>query len=738
MAKTKNGSFKQWMKKPAVRGTMKAVSAVFKCLLTILLIGAITVTIVGCVMIVYVVQTFKGDAGIPNLADLSQNSITTVSIQNEEGEWEPYMRLQGENSIYTSISDIPRHMQQAVIAIEDERFETHYGVDWKRTVAAMLNLVKTRVFGSDGTEYGGSTITQQLIKVTTGDNDHSIQRKITEIFRAVEMEKQYSKQEILEAYLNVLPLSNNISGVGAGAQYFFGKDIRDISIAEAACLASITQNPSRYNPYTHPENIRQRQLVVLRKMYELDFITAGEYQQAVGEELHFKNSLRRTTLQDYYTDLLIEDVIADLMDKYGYTYRYAQNLVFYGGLNIHSAENPAQQQAVEEIFANDKNYPAHLKKDEVDPQAAIFIMDYDGRVVATVGGRGEKTANRVLNRSTQSKRSPGSSIKPITSYGPAIYYNMIHYSSVVRDCYLTLNDGIRWPSNFESSPKDNGNVLVNYAIKRSLNTVPARLVDEMTPNKSFDFATGIMRLSTLVKSRSTDRGILTDIALSPLALGAFTDGVYAREMAAAYAIYGGGGLYNEPYTYYEVSRGEENNKEVLLTKGPINIRAVDESTAYVMVKLMEEVTRAGNNGTGSAIGSSWPGWEVFGKTGTGESNTDVYFCGGTAYYVGACWFGYDNNQSLSGSAQTSAARNLWNLAMKAIHNGLQPKAFDKKGETSELQFCSQTGLIATDACPNKQTGYYKNDNIPGTCTAHGGAAAPESETSAAAGTQAAQ
>lgn len=314
---------------------------------------------------------------------------------------------------------------------------------------------------------------------------------------------------------------------------------------------------------------------------------------------------------------------------------------------------------------------------------------------------------------------------------------MIHYSSVVRDCYLTLNDGTKWPSNFESSPKDNGNVLVNYAIKRSLNTVPARLVDEMTPNKSFDFATGIMRLSTLVKSRSTDRGILTDIALSPLALGAFTDGVYAREMAAAYAIYGGGGLYNEPYTYYEVSRGEENNKEVLLTKGPINIRAVDESTAYVMVKLMEEVTRAGNNGTGSAIGSSWPGWEVFGKTGTGESNTDVYFCGGTAYYVGACWFGYDNNQSLAGT-QTSAARNLWNLAMKAIHNGLQPKAFDKKGETSELQFCSQTGLIATDACPNKQTGYYKNDNIPGTCTMHGGAAAPESEASAAEGTQAAQ
>ena len=719
MAEKKSGN-RRPARSPAARYTAKALAAVGKCLLTIFLIGIITVTMVGCVLVVYVITQFQGDEGLPELETMSMNASTVVSVQNEDGEWEEYQQLQGANRIWKDIEVIPLHMQQAVIAIEDERFETHYGVDWKRTIAAVLNLVKTRLLGSDGTEFGGSTITQQLIKVTTGDNKHSIERKITEILRAVEMEKKYTKDEILEAYLNNLPLNYDIVGVGAGAQAYFAKDVKDLTIAEAAVLASITQNPSRYNPYTHPENIRQRQQVVLSKMYELGFINADEYKQAMGEELHFKSGLKTSGTMDYYMDLLVEDVIADLMETYGYTYQYAQSMVFYGGLNIQSAEIPSQQAAVEAVYANEANFPKHLEKDEEDPQAAIFIMDYDGRVVATVGGRGEKTAARVFNRSTSSKRQPGSSIKPLTAYGPAIYYDIMHYSSVVRNAPITLSDGSKWPVNYgQRTPTDSGNVLLYRALQESLNTVAVRLVQELTPQKSFDFAASHFHLSTLVKSRVINGEVYSDIDLAPLALGGVTDGVTAREMAAAYAVFGNGGLYNEPYTYYEVSRGGEDtgtDKEVLLTKGPTSLRALDEDSAYVMNRMLQNVVTSGT--AASIVGANWKGWEVYGKTGTTTNNVDVYFCGGTPYYVAASWFGYDNNTKLTN--QTTYARRLWNLAMKALHNGLEAKPFDKKGSTQELQFCTETGLIATDACPSKATGVYKPSNIPATCDKHGG------------------
>ncbi len=711
----KSGKWRAVMKKTAVRHTLKAVSAVFKCLMTILLIGVITATMVGCVMVVYVMINFKDNDGIPTeLGQMSMKATTTVEVQNDKGEWEVFQQLKGTNSIWVDGDEIPQCMKDAVVAIEDERFYDHYGVDWKRTISAFANLI----FHFSSTEYGGSTITQQLIKITTQDDDHSIERKITEILRAIEMEKNYyTKPEILEAYLNNLPLTGDIVGVGAGAQYYFGKDVRDLSIAEAAVIASITQNPSKYNPYTRPENIRARQRLVLQKMYELEFITEEEYKQARGEELHFKNGLKHAAVEDYYMDLLVEDVIADLMDVKGYTYRMAQNMVYHGGLTIRSAEKPAQQKAVEEIYANEKNFPKSIAKDKEDPQAAIFIMDYSGRVVATVGGRGEKTADRVLNRSTQSKRQPGSSMKPVSVYGPGIFYNVIHYSSLERDAWLKEVNGKKWPVNYRKKAADNGNVLLNYAVQESLNTVAVRVVEKLTPQKAFDFATNTLHLSTLVKSRSTDRGIVSDIDLAPMGLGGLTDGVYARDMAAAYAVYGGGGQYNKPYTYYEVSRAASGGeKEILLQKGPQNIQTIDEGTAYVMNRILQQVITKGTGYNG--VGNQWKGWEVFGKTGTTSDDKDVYFCGGTAYYVGASWFGYDYNKSLN-SSQTLYAKKLWSQAMKALHKGLEPKSFDKKGNTQELQYCTQTGLIATAGCP-KATGVYKSDNIPGTCNVHGG------------------
>ena len=685
-----------------------------RALLAVVLIAIITVSIVACVLVAYITKSFDAEEYIPILGEMSLDTRSVIYVKDDDGKFQPYHNLLGGTSVWTDLEDIPIHMQNAVVAIEDERFWDHEGVDWKRTVSAMVNLVANRVFNLGSTEYGGSTITQQLIKVTTQNTDHSIKRKINEILAASEMEASaYTKEEILEGYLNNVPLTGDLIGVGIGARSYFGKELQDLTLAECAVLASITNNPSVYDPYTHPENVRQRQQLVLAKMYECGFITEDEYVNAINQELIFKSSAVRQTVQDYYVDLVVEDVIADLMEEYGYTYTYANNLVYYGGLNIYSAEDPDQQAAVEDIFKDEDNFPEHRDGDEEEPETCFFAVDYTGRVVATIGGRGEKTANRVLNRSTQSLRSPGSSIKPISSYGPAIIENRVHYSSMLRDAPIKLPNGKKWPHNYEAaSTPDRGNVLLGVALQKSLNTTAARLVQDLTPQRSYDYATNIFRLSTLVESKAVDGKLFTDIDLSPMALGAFSDGVTAREMTAAYAVFGSGGYYNKPYTYYKVTRGNLDDETLLLTGGQKSSPAMDENSAFIMVSLLRRVVEQGTAWTG--IGQNWQGWQVFGKTGTSESEKDVYFSGGTAYYCASSWFGYDGNEILS-KYQTGYAKSLWSKAMKVLHEDLSKKGFDRPDGVERRFYCLKTGMLSTKYCEKTEVGYYKDGYKPDRC-----------------------
>ncbi len=701
--------------KRPLRSLLKSVG---KLVLTVALVGVISACIVGAVLVVYVVSTFDATGKLPELGKFSMENRSVIYVMNDDGEYEEYQNLLGGNTVWVDLEKIPVNLQNAVIAIEDQRFREHEGVDWKRTIGAMVNLVANRVFNLGTTEYGGSSITQQLIKVTTQNKDHSIQRKLNEILLAIELEKsEYTKDQVLEGYLNNMPLTGDLVGVGIGARYYFGKEVSDLSLAECAVMASITNNPSVYDPYTHPENIRTRQRIVLSMMYELGFITEDEYVQALNEELVFKSSAVHQSIQDYYVDQVIEDVINDLMEEYGYSYNYAENMVFYGGLNIYSAEDPALQAAVEAIYKDEKNYPALRPKDEEHPQTAFIAVDYDGRVVATVGGRGEKTANRVLNRSTQSTRSPGSSIKPITAYGPAVALDLVHYSSMVRDAPILLPDGTKWPHNYEmKSTPDNGDVLLGVALQKSLNTVAARLVQQLTPQRSYEYATNIFQLSTLVENKAIGGSIFTDKDLSPLALGAFTEGVTARDMATAYGVYGSGGYHNEPFTYYSVTTGDIGDETPLLEGGKDAVEVLDAETSYVMIKLMQRVT---TYGTAADLAKSWPGWEIYGKTGTSESNRDVYFTGGTPYYAAASWFGYDNNQVMIGT-QTGYAKRLWNQAMKALHKNLQIKEFKMPEGVQVWKYCTATGQRATSACTKTDTGWYKSSNIPDNCSAHKG------------------
>ncbi len=692
----------------------RILSMIGKGVVTVGLILVIAGCIVACVLTVYLATSFEGEGSLPDVDMINQNQTSIVMVQNESGQYVEYQRIAGVQREWAGLNEIPVNLQNAVVAIEDERFNEHYGVDWKRTISAVANLI----LHFNDNEYGGSTLTQQLVKNLTGNDDHNIQRKVTEIFTAIEMEEYYTKDEILQAYLNIIPLTGTIEGVGAGARYYFGKEVGELTLAECAVLASITNNPGRYNPYTHPKALIGRQQTVLYKMHELGFITTDEYQQALGEELHFVSSVNSSQVYDYYTDMLIDEVVADLMKTNGYTESQAKNMVFYGGLTIYSCEDPALQAKAEAIYADDANFPDKIATDEADPQAAIYVMDYTGKTVAVVGGRGEKTANRVLNRATSSMRQPGSSIKPIAVYAPAVQLNLINFSSPVKNCYIVLPDGTKWPKNYnQSRPTDAGMTVIDKAIQSSMNTVPAQLLQTMTPQRSFDFLTGSLKLSSLVTSDSKGN---TDIDYAPMGLGGMTNGVYPREMAAAYQIFGNGGIYNEPYSYTRV----EQNGRVILTKGPTNVQVLDADSAYVMNRLLQNVVQGNYGATARTLKSSWSNWEIFAKTGTTQENNDVWLVGGTTQYVAASWFGYDKNQELT-SKQTSAARNLWNKVMIALRDDNAVKNFDSYcGSTVEATFCYDTGLLATDQCKSTGVGVYKPGHMPEVCPTHAGTQLP--------------
>jgi penicillin-binding protein 1A len=382
----------------------------------------------------------------------------------------------------------------------------------------------------------------------------------------------------------------------------------------------------------------------------------------------------------------------------------------YGGLTIYSCENPELRQKAEAVYADDANFPAKLENDEIQPQAAIYVMDYTGKCVAVVGGRGEKTANRVLNRAVSSVRQPGSVMKPIGVYAPAVQLNLINFSSQIADAPITLPDGKLWPSNYnQTKPTDSGMTLVDYAVQSSKNTVAAQIMEILTPQRAFNFLTNSLRLSSLVVDDGKGN---TDIDRAPMALGGLTNGLYVKEAAAAYQVFGNGGVYNKPYCFTKVMRGDE----VLLETRPNPIQVLDADSAYVMNRLLQNVVKGTNGATAGALKTQFPEWEIFAKTGTTQQNNDVWLVAGTPKYVAASWFGYDMNQQLT-SKQTSAARNLWIKVMQALHEGDEPMNFDAlKGTTEEHLYCAETGLLATEECEKTKVGVYKPGYLPEECT----------------------
>lgn len=641
--------------------------------LTVFLSGLLIITTVFLIFVIptYIrserkIDFFSSNQIAENIRNMEINMTSVIYVQNNKGEWEEYQRLHGtENRIWVGIDKVPQYLKDALTSIEDERFETHRGVDWKRTAHAVVNELGKKLFGKGSSQFGGSTITQQLIKNVTNDKDKDAFRKFREIVRALLVERQLSKTEILEAYLNTISLGNGICGVQVAANYYFNKDVSELTLTECAALAAITKNPSAYNPISGAEANTVRRRTVLDKMLELEKITYEEYDKAYNEPLVLDDSREEdleVEINSYFVDALIDQVIDDLAEKYNLSTTMASTMFYNGGFKIYATVNPEIQSKMEDVYLDIKTYfpqtAENLSGEKVHVQSAMTVMDYSGHIVGIVGGAGEKTTNRGLNRATDSPRQPGSTMKPIGVYALAIEKDIVNYTSSVLDKPIEkyYPDGKSGPKEWYGYYK--GTVKLNYAIRKSMNTIPVRLLQEIGIDASYDFLVNKLHCNHLVEA---------DKNLAALALGGTNYGLTTTESAAAYAIFGNLGVYHRPTTYYKIERP---NGEVVLEHDEVGEQVISPASATVMNHLLQEVVY-GSEGTGRGI-AGFSSMKAYAKTGTSSESNDLWMVAGSPYYVGSVWYGFDIQSKVDNGA---AAATIWKEVMKDVHKDLEKKEF---------------------------------------------------------------
>lgn len=706
--RTKSTSVKKSSpKKPRHKKSAAPASLPLRILLGFVLVVAVVFIVCFSVIAIYGYSFVHGDP-VFNLTEekYSQNQTSFIYGYDSDGNQVELTRLHGEeNRIWVNLDDMSPHLKDAFIAIEDQRFEKHHGVDWIRTIGV---IVKPSNSGQ-----GGSTITQQLIKNLTDEKDVTIVRKFNEILSALNLERNYSKDEIIEAYLNTIYLSEGCYGVKTAAETYFGKDVSDLNIAECASIAAITQFPGKYDPLRKPENNRQRQLRILEEMLSQGFITQEEYDEAVAYEMVFTNSenyqgsqvsdsesgSNENKIDSYYVDYVVKTVLEDLQ-KMGYTERKAKSLLYGGGLKIYTAVDFDVQNALEDVYENYKRMP-----DET-VQGAMVVMNYEGRVLGLVGGTGEYSGSLELNRAFQSYRQPGSSIKPLSVYGPAFEKSLnddsvdIYWSTLIDDRPLKEVDGKMWPTN-EGGGYSGAKTTIQKGIANSLNTISARTLDMIGVDYAYDYITNRFHISSLSAA---------DCDYAPLATGSLTEGVSVLEMTAAYAAFGNGGAYYQPYCYYKI---EDSQGNVLIETDAASTKeqALTESTGWLMNKILQTVM---TSGTGRSYKIS--GVECFGKTGTTTDSKDRWFVGGTPEYVAAVWYGYDMPKEIVYRLSSNPAGTIWETVMNEIYDvkGKNVTEFPEYDGIVQKSYDSSNGLLTNYSSGN--TGWYDVNNLPGYST----------------------
>ena len=673
-------------------GVRHIFAVIGKIVGTILLTAFLTALIFACLFAVYVKNDLSEQA---QWASDSFSMEQTSVIYYEDPDTGKYEVLQaiygGSNSTFVEYDDIPKNLINACIAIEDKRFEKHQGVDWVTTMRACFKMFLGK------SEAGGSTITQQLIKNLTGEKEVTVRRKLVEIYRALEFEKTHTKKDIMEWYLNIIPLGENCKGVQSASRVYFGKDVKDLSLAECASLIGITNNPSRYDPYISEANTREnkeRQEVILTQMLKQGYINQEQHDEAVAEELVFTNSSRDNsdTSDDYYSwfeDQVIRDVVSDLCDKTGYEYDIVYKMVMTGGYQIYSTVNPEVQAAVDAVYEDLQSLPATASSQQL--QSGIVIVDNTtGDVVALAGGVGRKQGSLVWNCATQSLLSPGSIIKPVAVYAPAIELGLVTPATVMDDTPYSFTDSATWPKNLDSTYR--GLVSVEEAVAQSINTVPVKLVAQMTPEYSYSFAKDKMGLSTLVSSYQSNTGEeLSDVNLWALALGSLTRGVTVRSMTAAYASFANEGVWREARTYTVV---KDANGQIILDNTQDSHVAMKDMTAWYITDMLETTVQ-----TGTGTAAQLENMTVAGKTGTTSRDFDRWFAGYTPYYTSVVWCGYnDPEEIVLTDSETNPAIVMWKKVMEQVHQNLKNKAFKQPANLVEVTVCRDSGLLPSDAC----------------------------------------
>ena len=695
---------------------------------TILLVFVLTAAIFAGIFSAYINSSMRGRVEV--YLDEFETKVSTELYYQEpsSGEWTMYhtLFLDSENRIWADLDQIPKDLQKAVVAIEDKRFYKHKGVDWHGTARAIFSTI----FG--GSVQGGSTITQQLVKNVTGDNQNTVKRKVMEIYRAQEMEKRYEKDEILEAYLNEVYFGYSCYGVVTASLKYFNKDVSELSLAECASLVAITNNPSLYDPLQTDwglENNRTRQLLVLGAMLEQGKIDQAAYDAAKEENVVFSNGYTilgdrvdvdtdkkddtdtdggdeqpeeetktATSSQSYFTDAVIEDVAAALVEKYGLTdstnpvtgkvttaFEQGVNMVYGKGYKIYTTQNPDYQKIAEEVCSDTANLPytstytnSYGDKETEQLQVGMTIVDpYTGYVVAMVGGAGVKQYDRGWNWAT-SARQCGSAIKPISVYAPALDDGTINGASSIDDYPVMVLNGSVYPKN--ANGRYMGLTPLHTAIARSTNTCAVRVVQEYGTSRSYDFMTNKLGFTTLTSQDAQQVG--------NMGLGGLDRGVTTEEMAAAFAAFANEGIYTAPRTFVRVEDADGN---VILENEAKSSVAMKDTTAALMNSLLQEVI---NGGTGYEGRIS--GMHVAGKTGTTNNDQDRYFVGYTPYYSCAVWVGYVHNQRIVASGNPAAS--MWQKVMSRIHADLPDKDFFSCSGLTYVKVCADSGLLATDSC----------------------------------------
>ena len=696
---------------PVLRFLWGFIKFVFLAAVTILAVGALTTGLFYRTFNHYVDTVLEPEMDV-DIKSMTLKQSSTVYYQDKEsGAWMELTKLHGsENRTIVSYDQIPDHVVKALIAVEDKRFYEHQGVDWLGTAGQIRNMLT----GKD--VRGASTITQQVIKNVTGNNQVTIRRKILEIFQALRAHENYSNEEILETYLNLVFYGDGAYGLEAAAETYFGKTVEQLDVAEGACIIGITQYPYMYDP-SRGEKYRaankERQEWVLKKMWEQDYLTEAEYNAAKDEKLVFVwdddytgEGVESETevsgeLDSFFVEQVYRDVVAALVEQ-GYDERVASQMVYNGGYQIYCTVDLDIQSYVEQVYANRANFNYTSSSGQQLQSGMTVIDNATGNIVAIGGRVGERKGALEWSYATSTSQC-GSAIKPLSVYAPAIDAGVLSAASVLDDYPVMELSGSAWPVNAYSGYR--GLISIQDAVRISSNTCAVRALQMLTPAASYSFMVDKLGFSS-------QHIITQDIAAAgALALGGLTKGVSTMEMAAAYETFANNGVYVRPRTFIEVKDSKGN---VVIDNTQDTWVAMKETTVYTINELLKNVMKSGGTGTSAAFS----GMTQAGKTGTTNSKRDRYFVGYTPYYTAAVWCGFDTPERINTNDNPSAL--VWKIVMQHIHEGLSDRDFPTTSNgMKRVTVCSKTGLLAGGGCGETRSVLVPEGGGPAlTCDAH--------------------